>query len=254
MKRFVYFFLALGFLSSCNDETDVLPSTDQQSTAVTTDFSTIAEANLQNKTNQEAYLSQQLAALNVSESEIEKVTEYRSGFLNLGEQIKQLNLIGNSFFAESNYNFALLYYLSSLQLAVANDDIEKAATLYRNIALAYQYKEDYENAAINFWHSFQLWDTIGDESRIGQLYNDLGVVYALAHDFLPAEDFDVEHSFALAFFEAALDNQIALNTSTGTPQAEYNITVLYGVWSDKGLGANQKDEYLYAQDDVDDDL
>src|SRR5690606_39435531 len=78
MKRFVYFFLALGFLSSCNDETDVLPSTDQQSTAVTTDFSPISEDNLHNKTNQVDYLSHHLAALNITNSTIENVNEFRS--------------------------------------------------------------------------------------------------------------------------------------------------------------------------------
>lgn len=253
MKRFIYFLLALGFLSSCNDEADVLPNTGQPA-IISTDFSVIAEKNLQSKTSQEAYLDQQLATLNFSDNEIEKAVNYKNSFLSLSERISQLNLIGNEFLVEGNYNYALLYYLISVQLAVANDDIQKGAALYRNIALAYQHRGDYREAALNFWHSLQLWSSLGDNARIAQLHNDLGVVYALAHDFVALAHFNVENSFALAFFETALDRRIAQDASVGIQQAEYNIATLYGVWSNKVLGSNTSSDYLYAQDEHEDDL
>lgn len=257
MKRIIYFLLAFVFFSGCNNEADILPNSSQESTVSTNDLSVLAEKNLQNKTNQKVDIQQQLAALNISENEIEKATAYKSSFLNLSERINQLNLIGNEFLAESNYNFALFYYLISLELAVANSDIHKGAALYRNIALAYQHKGDYHKAAVNFWHSFQLWSMVGDDARIAQLYNDLGVVYALAHDFESLEDFDVENSLALAFFESALDSRIAQNDSDDIQQSEYNIATLFAAWSNKVLTTGRSrdnDEFLYAQDDVEDDL
>lgn len=254
MKRFIYFLLALVFFTSCNEEADTLPNTSQKPANPAIDFSVIAEKNLQDKTSQVADIDQQLSALNIAESEIEKATDYKNSFLGLSERISQLNLLGNDFLGEGSYDFALMYYLISLQLAVSNDDIQKSAALYRNIALAYQHKGDYRKAAINLWHSLQLWSTLGDNARIAQVHNDLGVVYALAHDFMPLEYFDVDNSFALAFFESALDSRIAHSDSDGLYQSEYNITTLYGVWSDKLLSSNSSSDYLYAQDDPEDDL
>lgn len=249
MKRFIYCLLAFGLFSSCNDETDVRPDLGQENIAPAIDFSVIAEKNLQDKPSQEADIEQQMAALNIAVSEIQKVADNKNASLSLSERINRLNHLGSEFLAESNYNFALMYYLISLQLAVDNEDAQKAAVLYRNLALAYQYKGEYQKAAINFWHSLQLWSRLGDHARKMQLYNDLGVVYALVHDFVPVEDFDVDNSYALAFFEAALDGE-------GVQQSEYNITLLYTTWSNKALITNGRDndEYLYAQDDVEDDL
>lgn len=258
MKRFIYFLLALGFFSSCNNEADMLPNKIQDPATSTTNFSALAESNLQNKSSQLADIDQQIAALDISENDFYKVSNFKNGFLNLNERIKQLNLKGNDYFSENNYHYALIYYLFSLQLAASNNDIQKEATLYRNVALAYQHKGDYRKAVINFWHSFKLWKIINDNARVAQLYNDLGVVYALASDFKGSvDDFEVENSHTLAYFEAGLDGRVVLGDMEGISQSEYNINTLYAVWSDGAIVANGRsgnDDYLYAQDDPDDDL
>lgn len=255
MKLFLYVLLLVCLVSSCNENAqDIAPSSQVMATS---DYSKIAQANLQNTANQEAYLSQQLSLLNLSKEEVEKASRGTSnGFFK--DSYKGLNNLGNLLFSQGSYDLALFYYISSLQILVFNDKLEAQAIAFRNIALTYQEKGDYENAAINFWQSFYLWEEIGDMSRQGQLYNDLGVVYALAHDFVPAENFDVENSTTLHFYESAIDIHTEINDLERVVQAEYNIDLLYTAWLGKESNTitskGEKDELQYAQDDVEDIL
>lgn len=254
MKKIFYLLLIVSFISACNEKPENMVTPDQ-ALATTVDFSTIAKANLQSTANQEAYLNKQLDLLDLSEHEIEKASKNASNnFISLKDSYKKLNNLGNQLFDEESYHLALFHYITSLQLSIFNGELEGQAIAFRNVALAYQQVGDYENAAINFWQSFYLWEKIGNESRKGQLYNDLGVVYALAHDFVPVTSFDVENSTALSFYDAALDLHHATNNAEKIAQVAYNIDVLYTTWLEKERSSIFKKGWRYEQDDVEDIL
>lgn len=266
MKNLFYLLLCLVLVvSSCSEDENITTPQAPQNTS--SDFASIAKRNLQSKDQQQAYLNQQLTALNLSQAEKEKALKNTSNdLLDLIFQAKTLNNLGNQLFAEENYELALFYYLNSLQVKTAANDLEGMAISYRNAALAYQEKGDYENAAINYWQSFYIWESLGNKSRQGQLYNDLGVVYSLSHDFLEVGSFSVEQSTSVTFYEKAIAINETLNDFEGIAQAKHNINLLYDNWLGEKSGSNAKvtgggdgdgdDDFKgsYDQDDVEDEF
>lgn len=257
MKHFLYLLGLVFFISSCDNDLTELTDTSTNQTVGNTNFAEVARSNIQSSTNQKAFIDQQNSKLSLSESEKSKALETVANSLVIIEDLyKSYNNIGNTYYRDGNYDFALFYYLTSLDLKLQASDNEGLALSYRNIALAYQAKGDFENAAINFWQSYYLYDLLENASKKAQLLNDLGVIYDLAHDFVAVDNFDVENSLALDFYTQAIDLNESLSDLTGIAQSETNVELLFQTYSQKtnSTGSRTDIEPSRDQDDVEDEL
>lgn len=257
MKHFLYLLVCVLIFSSCeSDLAEIAPATTDQVIA-SQDFAEIARANIQDPTRQEVYLNQQNQILSLSENERSKALGTVSNASELGSDLyKSYNNLGNEFYRNGNYNLALFLYLTSVELKIQEADSESLALTYRNIGLAYEALEDYENAAINLWQSYYLYETLGNTSKSATLLNDLGAVYDLAHDFVSSDLFDVENSLALGYYTQSVELNETLGDFEGVAQAQSNIGLLFETYSRNGNTINSRNrlEPSRDQDDVEDEL
>lgn len=257
MKHFLYLFLFVVVLSSCEDNFNEVAVDDQKKETHPDNLSLIAQENILNKEFQKQYIQQQTNSLSLSDDEKSKsLNSSTNGLLIVGDLGKAYNNAGNDFYREGDFEYALFYYLLSLDLKLVNGDNEGMAISYRNIALTYQTIGDYRNAAINFWQSYYLYEALEDTSKMAKLFNDLGIVYDLAHDFVGLEQFDIDNSQALTFYEQSINFSEGLNDNEAIIQVENNINLFYGTYLSKDIyQSNRTDiEVSRDQDDVEDEL
>ena len=257
MKHFLYLFLAVVVLSSCEDNLNEVTSNTQNQITAPENLSLIAQENIQNKDSQLRYLQQQNRALSLSEDERNKTLSSTTNGFKITEGLAKIyNNTGNDYYREGNYEYALFYYLLSLDLKLPTNDNEGMALSYRNIALTYQTLGDYQNAAINFWQSYYLYEALENASNKAKLLNDLGIVYDLAHDFVNLAQFDVENSQSLLFYEQSIDLSQALNDYEAIAQTENNIGLYYNTYLSKSSNYTSRTDLPVSRDqeDVEDEL
>ncbi len=257
MKHFLYLLVCVFIFSSCENDPSELVVKDAGQTLAGPNFAATARANIQDAASQQNYLSQQNSLLLLSEAEKSKALASVSNASQLADDLyKSYNNLGNEFYRNGNYSIALFLYLTSVELKIQEADSESLALTYRNIGLAYEAVEDYENAAINFWQSYYIYETLGNSSKKATLLNDLGAVYDLAHDFVSSELFDVENSLALGYYTQSVELNETLGDFEGVAQAQANIGLLFETYSQKGNMINTRNrlEPSRDQDDVEDEL
>ncbi len=258
MKHFLYLLVFAFIFTSCeNEHSEVAPSAADH-TIASQDFAEIARLNMQNTASQQKYISRQNQLLALSENERSKALDPSSNASEIVDDVfKSYNNIGNQFYRSGNYNFALLFYLTSVELKLQGSNNESLALTYRNIGLAYEALGDFENAAINLWQSYLLYQSLGNASKTATLLNDLGAVYDLAHDFLPLVQFQVDNSMALGFYTQAMDLSESLGEEARIDQVQKNIGMLFETYSERANLVNARSGDLKVrrdQDDVEDEL
>src|SRR5690606_34371663 len=102
---------------------------------------------------------------------------------------KVYNNIGNLYRDILRYDQAILFYQKSLTAKTLLRDKQGMAITNRNMAFVFQLKEDYERAKDSYWTSLYTWKTLGNEERMAQLYNDLGIIY----DLMSQDDNNIEN-------------------------------------------------------------
>lgn len=256
--RHILYLLGLVFIfSSCENVHPELADADPDQAISGQNFEDIAIRNIQSITSQQNYLKEQNEALSLSENERGKALSTASNASETVDDLyKSYNNIGNEHYRSGNYNLALLFYLTSVELKLQGSDDESLALTYRNIALTYEALGNYENAAINFWQSYYLYQSLEDDEKVATLLNDLGAVYDLAHDFIPRGLFQPESSLALDFYNQSVELNESLGDIEGVNQTEINIGLLFQTYSKgKKSSSSRTDlEPSRDQDDVEDEL
>ena len=258
MKKLFYLLILSMAVAACNDDFENVSDLNTQEEIQTNELAVIAKKNIQNTTNQKAYVSSQLKGITLSGIDLDKTYENSNhSYDNSTDQAKFYNNLGNDYYGAKQYDLALYYYFSALQLKIGEGNSESIALTFRNIGLAYQSNGEYENAAVSFWQAYFLWESIGSVARKAQTLNDLGAVYDLAHDFSQNPNLDVEDSYSLYYYENALALNESLSDGEGIVQVENNISLLFSNWlaKDTGTTSVDKDKDLSRdQDDVEDEL
>lgn len=255
MRHFLYLLSFLLMFTSCNDNLPELEKSTQKQ-VIPENLSTLAQENIDNEASQKEYLSDQYNFLALSEIDRNKLVDNAENGSEEGLGLsKKYNNLGNEFYKSKNYEIALFYYLTSLDLKLDVGNDVGMALSFRNIALTYQAMGDYRNAAINFWQSYCLYKLQGDASRMAKLLNDLGIIYDLAHDFVHLKEFVLENSYALSYYSQSIDLSETFNNSEGVLQTELNIKSFYNTYLYRDtLAASRTDDVSRDQDDVEDEI
>lgn len=255
MRHFFYLSLSVLMFTSCNDN---LPEVEQavQNQSLSENIASIAQVNINNVALQREYLSNQQKSLTLSENEISKLLNTSSnGMEGEVELAKEYNNLGNQHYRNENYEIALFYYLTSLDLKLETGHDSGLALSFRNIALTYQAIGDHRNAALNFWQSYYLYELLDDNSGMAKLLNDLGIVYDLAHDFVDLAEFDVENSYALSYYSQSIALNESFDNLGGVLQTEKNVESFYSTYLDKDmLTTSRTGDVSRDQDDVEDEV
>ncbi|MEI7597285.1 MAG: sensor histidine kinase [Bacteroidota bacterium] len=98
-----------------------------------------------------------------------------------------LNLIGNCYASESNYNKSITYFKSAIKLfdylglnPIMQKELQK---LYYNIGIAYICKGEYSNAYYYLYKSIKLLEGKKDNSSIALVYSNLGALFFKQDDY-----------------------------------------------------------------------
>ncbi len=138
-------------------------------------------------------------------------------------------------YSEKGYSVkALDDFFSALKLLNEIDSIARTGAVLNNIAMIYQWQEDFEMAAKYHLRSLAVKEKYDDEAGIAFSLNNLGVI----------SQNKGEYDEALVFFRQSLEIRQALNDSRGIAAVNRNIGCLY--FERKEFG-KAKEHYLIAR-------
>ncbi len=118
---------------------------------------------------------------------------------NFCEKGKLLFEIGDSYLKKKKIDSSLKYTVPAINFLNSDFDLSNG---YKNLGMAYFFKNDFQNALENFKQSLFYAERLKNDSIIGRRFSDLGVVY----DYLGAYDKATENYFkAVKLFEKTND-------------------------------------------------
>jgi len=97
------------------------------------------------------------------------------------EKIKACIALSSSLVVK-DFDWALETARNGLQLAQAGNDKPAAATLQKNIGLAYYFKGNYDSAAVYYYQALDQYKTVKDPEGRAALLNELGKLYRKTRD------------------------------------------------------------------------
>src|SRR5690606_21033196 len=118
-------------------------------------------------------------------------------------------------------------YRKSLTAKTWLRDREGMAITHRNIAFVYQLLGEYEKAKDSYWTSLYTWKKLGDETRMAQLYNDLGIIYELILETRGSDSYDVEKNIIYNLHLNALELNKMNQNPKGMGWVYNNIATSY---------------------------
>ena len=130
---------------------------------------------------------------------------------------KILTKKGNSFYAQSNFDSALIYYNKALK--VTNDNLDKAK-IYSHKGNIYEDLSNY-NKALEFYNkSLQIYSQLDDKQGISAALNQIGNVYYRWSDF----------ENAIKYYDKGLKIRKQINDKAGIPSSLNNLGNIYYSW------------------------
>jgi serine phosphatase RsbU (regulator of sigma subunit) len=142
------------------------------------------------------------SAINNSKNDSNKVNSY----LELAQQYLRVN-----------QDTSIIYANNAIKLGKEINFYKGVANSYRQIAIVYYMKGEYDEAIKNFEQSLKTWEEAGDESGIGRAHMNIGIIY-----------------FNIGQYDKALENYLKateilsqINDIDGVARANNNIANLY---------------------------
>ncbi len=140
--------------------------------------------------------------INTSKNDSNKVNSY----LELAQQYLRVN-----------QDTSIIYANNAIELGKEINFYKGVANSYRQIAIVYYIKGEYDKAISNFKQSLKTWKEAGDVSGVGRAHNNIGIIY-----------------FNIGQYDKALENYLKaseilsqINDIDGVARANNNIANLY---------------------------
>jgi len=107
------------------------------------------------------------------------------------QEIRLLNLIGITYFIQSEHSRALEKYLKGLTLALEEGENQRIADIYNNIGIVNLRSGNYMDALENFLEAIEYYKETGDIQNKASTFNNIGLLYSAIENFEKArENFD----------------------------------------------------------------
>ncbi len=97
--------------------------------------------------------------------------------------IRLLNLMGITYFIQTEHSKALEKYLQGLTLAMAHDDSLRIADIYNNVGIVNMRTGNYVEALDNFLKAREYYEKINDVRNMSSTSNNVGLLYADIENF-----------------------------------------------------------------------
>lgn len=127
------------------------------------------------------------------------------------------NNIGNIYYNQGNYKYALKNYIASLHINEKLKNKKDIAGSFLNIGIIYYYQNNYPEALNNYYTALNIRKEIGDQEGIANSYTNIGLVF----------DDPVNYAEALKNFFAALKIYEEIDNKTGVAASYNNIGHIY---------------------------
>lgn len=92
-------------------------------------------------------------------------------------QADMLNVIGVSFLYQGQFDSALVYFNSALELKKKLNIPRSSALTINNIGICYHYTGDYQRALMNYLKALKINEEVNDTSGISMGYNNVAMIY-----------------------------------------------------------------------------
>jgi len=163
-------------------------------------------------------------AAHLHRSEPSKAIEYGNDARDLAVELnyekglaKALNLIGLSYFTQSNFVEASINWEQSLNFYESDQNEKGVANVLSNLGTAYGYMGDYVRGVDYFLRSLTVAEKIGDSLRMATCFINIGAIYS------DLENFD----YSLPYYLRALEICESINYVEGIGIVSYNLGDLY---------------------------
>ncbi|MBL8130974.1 MAG: tetratricopeptide repeat protein [Anaerolineae bacterium] len=135
---------------------------------------------------------------------------------------RALEGLGNTAYAQSNFDLALDWYEQSLQRRRANEDSRGIASTLHFISMLYRFRGDYEKSRQALEESMMLRRQVNDVRGLGDSYYQLGVHARLRGDY-PA---------AIAFLQQGVEMRRSIADGRGLSDDLNNLGIAYTLVGD----------------------
>lgn len=132
-------------------------------------------------------------------------------------EIRSLNLLGATYYMQSDYSKALDFYFKALKLAVIKDDTTRMGDLYNNMGLVNYKTGNYKDALDDFLKAVKVYLTINDVRNHASTLNNIGLMYSDINNF----------DMAFSYFIQAYQGFQKKNDTIGIAAAYSNLGTLY---------------------------
>ena len=132
-------------------------------------------------------------------------------------EIRSLNLLGATYYMQSDYSKALDYYFRALKLAVAAEDTVRMGDLYNNMGLVNYKTGNYKDALEDFLKAVKVYLTINDVRNHASTLNNIGLLYSDINNF----------DMATSYFNQAYQGFKKKNDSIGIAASYSNLGALF---------------------------
>lgn len=132
-------------------------------------------------------------------------------------EIKLLKYIGSSYVFETNYPEAINYYNQALSLAEEIKFIDEIGNLNNNLGMVFNELGDFKSSYAYYSTAIQNYTLTNNKEKISGTYNNIGVVYLSLNN----------HEKALTFFERALDTTFVYKDTILVATIYNNLAICY---------------------------
>jgi DNA-binding CsgD family transcriptional regulator len=141
----------------------------------------------------------------------------------LGKKADSLYILGRTYSRDSlKQDSALSLYWKSLKYCKQINNIDKIARVYRGIAIAYDYLEDFPNEIVYAKKAYKLFSDCDNKRYMAMTLNDMGIAYAILGEI----------DSSLSCYKKGLDISMAEKDTIEAIEFYQNIGISYGYAGD----------------------
>ncbi len=130
---------------------------------------------------------------------------------------KSYSRIALAFDYKGDYDTAFTYFNKAIDIFTESDNKPELAKIYNNIGASYYVRARYVDAVVYYQKSLEIREALDDKKGIGQSLNNMGLLYRVQKNY----------PRAIENYKKSIEIRSLINDSTGILYAEQNLAVAF---------------------------